>query len=109
MQDPLAVPDGELLTHSPHARRFRPLIPDRPPRVCSTFGELRARPIETSGAKSVRASPTPPTDERSTMSADPLAAFRAADPPYQHALEELRALEDTRDQALLEARLGGLD
>ena len=40
---------------------------------------------------------------------DPLAAFRAADPPYQHAREELRALEYARDQALLDARRSGVE
>ena len=39
---------------------------------------------------------------------DPLAAFRAADPPYQHALEELRALEFAREQGLLAAHTAGL-
>jgi DNA-directed RNA polymerase specialized sigma24 family protein len=39
---------------------------------------------------------------------DPLAAFRAADPPYQQALEELRALEFARGQALLQAHRSGL-
>lgn len=39
---------------------------------------------------------------------DPLAAFRAADAPYQQALEDLRALEYARDQALLDARRAGL-
>jgi transcriptional regulator with XRE-family HTH domain len=39
---------------------------------------------------------------------DLLAAFYAADPPHQQALEELRALEFTRDQALLQAHRGGL-
>jgi DNA-directed RNA polymerase specialized sigma24 family protein len=39
---------------------------------------------------------------------DPLAAFRAADPPYQQALEELRALEFAREQALRGAHRGGL-
>jgi hypothetical protein len=38
---------------------------------------------------------------------DPLAAFRAADPPYQQALAELRALEYARDHALLAARRAG--
>ena len=38
---------------------------------------------------------------------DPLAAFRAADPPYQQALDELRALEYARDHALLTARRAG--
>jgi hypothetical protein len=39
---------------------------------------------------------------------DPLAAFRAADPPYQQALEELRALVFAREQALLDAHRAGL-
>ena len=39
---------------------------------------------------------------------DPLAAFRVADPPYQHALEELRALTSARDEALLDACRAGL-
>jgi DNA-directed RNA polymerase specialized sigma24 family protein len=39
---------------------------------------------------------------------DPLAAFRAADPPYQQAREELRALEFAREQALLAAHCAGL-
>jgi hypothetical protein len=39
---------------------------------------------------------------------DPLVAFRAADPPYQRALEELRALAFARERALFEAHHGGL-
>jgi hypothetical protein len=41
------------------------------------------------------------------MTEDPLADFRAADPPYQQALAELRALEYTRDSALFTAQRAG--
>lgn len=50
-----------------------------------------------------------PIERNSTVSEpDPLAAFRAADRPYQQALQELRAAEHARDAALLEARRSGL-
>jgi hypothetical protein len=48
------------------------------------------------------------TKKGAAMSAqDPLAAFHAADPPYQQALAELRTLEYARDHALLSARRAG--